>query len=237
MTFALFGFDGAPYISLPPGLAGYGVLGLYALLFLMALLFTLRDFGRLTGAQWFGFLALAALSAVLAQMLVVRLPANVLPPPGVPVETQPPGLALFTLMPAFLAGGWLGVGPALLVGAAAGAVRAAWETYSFITPLEYALVAGAVAACVQQDFRGFPAALLRHPSIAGALAGLLLWPTLYLSYFAYSGTIDLSGWDYINSLVGAAAVRRIAERVRPGSLESAAAVFGAVAVVLALVAR
>ena len=45
------------------------------------------------------------------------------------------------------------------------------------------------------------------------------------------------GGGVVMALVGAAAVRRIAERVRPGSLESAAAVLGAAAVVLALVAR
>ncbi len=216
MTLELIGFDGPPFVSLPPNLAGYGLLGLYGLLALVSLAFTARDFARLSGGKWLVFLALTLAGAALAQIVVVHLPANILPPPGVPTESRAPGLALFALVPAFLAGGWLGVGPALFVGAVTGAARSAWDTYSLITPFEYALVGGVVAACVQQDYRGLPAALLRHPAIAGALAGLMFWPLLYLSYFAYSGTTDLSGWDYVNSLVQATAPAFIGQALIAG---------------------
>src|SRR5437879_5805095 len=82
---------------------------------------------------------------------ILRFPANILPPPGVPVESRRPGLVLFVLLPAFLAGGWLGVLPAMAVGLAAGLARAGWETYSWITPFEYMLLAGVVAWATRQD--------------------------------------------------------------------------------------
>ena len=108
------------------------------------------------------------------------------------------------LLPAFLAGGWMGVVPAMAVGFAAGLARAGWETYSWITPFEYMLVAGVVGWCARQDYRGVPAAVLRHPAAAGLAAGLLLWPLLILSYYAYSPTTGLPGWDYVWSLTTAA---------------------------------
>ena len=49
----------------------------------------------------------------------------------------------------FLAGGWLGIGPAMVVGGVTGLARALWETptviHSAFTPFEYALLAGVLA--------------------------------------------------------------------------------------------
>ncbi|MBI4770530.1 MAG: PAS domain-containing protein, partial [Chloroflexi bacterium] len=126
--------------------------------------------------------------------------------------------ALFILVPAFLAGGWLGAGPGLVVGLLTGFSRAVWETHSLVTPFEYTLVAGVVAWCVRQDYRGLPAAVLRHPAAIGLLAGLVLWPILFLSYFAYSETTGLLGWDYVASLVRAAAPIFLGEAVLAGIL-------------------
>jgi PAS domain S-box-containing protein len=204
MSFDLTGFDSAPFLELPPGLFGYALVGIYALGLLAALAFQWPTFRRLTGPRWLALVGLTLLGAALAQLFILRIPANILPPPGVPAEPQRPGFALFALVPAFLAGGWLGVGPALIVGFATGLARAAWETYSLVTPFDYAILAGAVAWCLRQDYRGWPSAILRHPVIGAPLAAAILWPLLYPSYFAYSPTTGMPGWDHVTSLAGAA---------------------------------
>jgi len=126
MTFDLAGFGGLPFISAPVGFFGYALMVFYALVALSTLSLNLSDFGRLRLQGWVGFIALALLGVVLAQLFVLHFPANILPPPGLPAEIQRPGLALFALIPAFLAGGWLGIGPAVVVGWLTGLSRAIW---------------------------------------------------------------------------------------------------------------
>ncbi len=205
MEFVPFDFGNGPFFKLPADLFGYALLAFYSLLALLSLVRAWPTFRQFNAGRWLALLALMGLGAALAQTIVFRFPANILPPPGVPAETQRPGLSLFAFLPALLAGGWLGVGPAVLVGLAIGTTRAAFETFSVITPLEYALVAGAAAWCLRQDYRGWPARLLRRSLVTGLALGGLFWPGLYLSYLAYSSTPGLIGWDYVASLVSAAA--------------------------------
>src|SRR5215207_8116748 len=128
MELDLWGFSTSPFFRLPAGLFGYVLLLVYlALGGGVALVANVRALVRLRLWQWLTFLALLVAGLVLAQILIIRIPANILPPPGQPVESQRPGLALFALIPAFLAGGWLGVGPAMLVGFVTGLARGAWE--------------------------------------------------------------------------------------------------------------
>lgn len=198
-------FGNGPFFDLPANLFGYALLVFYSLLTLIVFFRTWRTFQALNASQWVGLGLLMGLGVLMAQTLVLRFPANILPPPGVPIETQRPGLSLFTYWPVFLAAGWFGIGPALLVGLGVGLTRAAFETYSLVTPFEYILIAGAAAWCFQQNYRGWPARLLRRPLTAGLLIGGIFWPSLYLSYLAYTSTPGLVGWEYVASLVSAAA--------------------------------
>lgn len=197
MEFDLWGFTASPFFNAPAGLHGYAILAVCLAGVLLWLALSLPSFARLQAWQWLALAGLLAAGVVLAQVFILRIPANILPPPGLPAESRRPGLALFVLLPSFLAGGWLGVGPALLVGAATGWSRAAWETYSYLTPIEYALVAGVVAWCVRQDYRDWPARLLRHPAFTGLVVGGLLWVFLFPAYLAYSLNAGLPGWDYV----------------------------------------
>lgn len=218
MSFDLSGFANSPFVSLPAGMWGYGLVGAYALATLVALGWTLGDWRALRPRHWLGVVLLAGLGAALAQLFILRFPADILPPPGLPAEPQRPGLAFFALAPAFLAAGWLGAGPAIVVGLATGFSRAAWETYSLVTPFEYALIAALVAAALRQNYRGWFPAALRHPVVVGALVGGLLWPSLYLSYFAYTEAAGLAALDYVNSLVFAAAPVFFGQAVLAGLL-------------------
>ncbi len=206
MDLDLWGFSTAPFFRLPAGIFGYGLFLAYGVLAgAVALVASVRAAGRLKLWQWLVFAGLLLTGLVLAQILVINIPANILPPPGQPVESQRPGLVLFALTPAFLAGGWLGVGPAMLVGLLTGLARGAWESYSIFTPMEYMVVSGVVAWCLRQDYRGWPARLLRRPLVAGLVVGGLWWAILIPSYFAYAPSVGLPTWDYVWSQTQAAA--------------------------------
>ncbi len=218
MTFEFWGFNQPAFLGPPAATFGYLLVLAYAAIGLLTLLQGLGGLARLKLPHWLALMGLALVGVLLAQLFILRFPANILPPPGVPVESRRPGLALFVLLPAFLAGGWLGVVPAMAVGFAAGLARAGWETFSWITPFEYMVVAGVVAWATRQDYRGWPARVLRHPAAAGLAAGLLLWPLLILSYYAYSPTTGLPGWDYVWSLTTAAFPVFLAEAALAGLL-------------------
>jgi PAS domain S-box-containing protein len=204
MSFELWGFSGNPFFSAPAGPFGYGLFLLCALAALAALYSARVSFARLNLRQWAVFALLLLAGFVAGQLFILRIPADILPPPNLPAQPQRPGFALFALLPAFLAGGWLGVGPALLVGLATGLARAGWETYSVITPFEFVLAAGAAAWAMRQDYRGWPGALLRRPVVAGLGVGLVFCLLLFISYLAYSPSISLPAWDYVWSRTAAA---------------------------------
>ncbi len=216
MVFDFWGFDAGWHLSQPTGFVGYILLILYSLFAVGALAATRNDWFRLRAGQWLLALGLAALGVLAAETLIVRFPADILPPPGVPVEPQRPGLALLALVPAFLAGGWLGIGPALVVGFLTGLTRAGFETYVAYTAFEYAFLAAIVAWAVRQNYTGWLMGLLRRPAIAGLVFGLGLALFLFLSYFAYSETAGLAAIDYVVSMAYAAAPIFVGQAVLAG---------------------
>lgn len=205
MTFDGWGFDAGWHLSQPTGFVGYILLLLYSLVAIGILAATREDWFKLRASQWLLVIALAGAGVLAAETLIVRFPADILPPPGIPVEPQRPGLALLALVPAFLAGGWLGIGPALVVGFLTGLTRAGFETYVGYTAFEYAFLATAVAGAVRQNYTGWLMATLRRPALAGLIFGLGLALFLFLSYFAYSETAGLAAIDYVVSMAYAAA--------------------------------
>ncbi len=222
-----WGFKSAFYLKPPPGVLGYILLGAYGLVLLLGLVASFSSFRRLSAKQWLGLVVMLTLGGLAAQVLVVHIPAgDILSTPGAPNIPERPSLALLALIPAFVAGGWLGSGPAVLVGFATGVARAAWEApgasqsasviHSAFAPLEYAFLAGILAWCVQQDYRGWVGRLLRHPGLCGVLLSLVAWPMLYISYFAYADTPGLVGVDYVASLTLAAAPVLMGEVVLAG---------------------
>lgn len=203
MTLDFFAFGAPFFISWPTSLLGGGLLTGYLLIWVVALYWSRADWRRLSGASWAVFLVLLLGAGLLAQLFVIRFPADIFPPPNLPIEPQRPGLPIFSFLPAFLAAGWLGVGPALVVGLVTGIARAGWETYSFLTPFEFAFTAALFAGCVRQDYRGQFARLMRQPLLAAVAAGGILAFSLPLSYSAYIASIDWAAADYVLSVVGA----------------------------------
>jgi PAS domain S-box-containing protein len=205
LSFDLWGFTGPLFFSAPPGLLGWGLIAFFTSLILLGLVGSFNSIVRLSARQWLGFVLLLWAGGLLAQLLILRIPATILPPPGLPIEPQRPGLALFALVPAFLAGGWLGVGPALIVGVATGVARSGWESYSLLTPLIYGFAAWLFAWCVRQRYWGWPGRLLRHPVAASLVVAALLAALDFPAYYAYSRTSGLEAADHVWSQTMAAA--------------------------------
>jgi PAS domain S-box-containing protein len=221
MDFLDSGFTSAWYFRPPQGLLGYGLLVAYLLILLGALVLTRRDWVSLRPRQWLGVLLLSVAGGALSQLLLLRFPLDLPPPPNLPIEPPDPSLPLLALVPAFLAAGALGSGPALIVGLITGLGRAAWETYSVLTPFEYAFVAGLFSWCVRQDYRGWIARLLRSPLVAGILASGLVCLLLFLSYAAYTENLGLAAVDYVLALASAAASVFVAQSVIAGFVAEA----------------
>jgi PAS domain S-box-containing protein len=186
MSFDPSGFSNALFLSPPSGGLGYVLAALYVLGLLAALTISLPEWPKLRAWQWLALVGLGLAGMGLAQLLIVRFDPYIPPVPGLPIVPKAPGLALLAFAPAFIAAGWIGVGPAIVVGFITGLGRALWETYSVLTPFEYALIAFGVACAVRQDYAGWPARLLRSPLISASLAAIAASPLLFLSYAAYT---------------------------------------------------
>lgn len=203
MRLELLGFFESAFLQ-APGVFGFLLLGFYAIVALVIFVANFNHWRQLTRWQWVGVLGLSALGFFCGQFFILHFPANILSPPGLPLESQRPGFAPFVFIPAFLAGGWLGIGPALVVGLITGLSRSLWETYSLLTPLEFGLIAAMMAWGMRQEYRGLPGEAFRHPLFGSLIFGAALWPFLIFSFYAYAPGASISAWDYVWSLVVAA---------------------------------
>ncbi|MEK6750857.1 MAG: ATP-binding protein [Chloroflexota bacterium] len=104
--------------------------------------------------------------------------ASARPLPGVPADAPGSALMVFSAIPWLLGGGLLGPVGAAVLGAFAGLLRGAWDTYSLFSILELALIGTFFAANMRQRYRTSAYKLLRQP-IVGAL---LLIPFHFLFY-------------------------------------------------------
>lgn len=198
MSFDLWGISGIPFVELPGHLAGYAVLGLYALLLFIAAAPVLADFLKLKPAQWLLLAALLLAAPILITALKIRFPGTVAPP-GVPDEPVGPTLSLLGYTPLILAAGFLGSGPAILVGLAAGLARAGWETFEITTAFEIALAAALFSWLIRQSYRGWLPRIIRIPPIASIVTAAIIWLISFLSYLANSTALGLSGIDFITA--------------------------------------
>ncbi len=198
MSFELWGINSIPFFEFPANIAGYAVIGLYAVLLIAALASSFGDFLRLKPGQWILFIGLIIAGPLLITVLRIRFPGTVAPP-GVPREPVGPTLSLLGYTPIVLAAGLLGSGPAILVGLVSGLARAGWETFEITTLLETALAAATLSWCIRQGYRGWLPRLLRFPPVASLVTALAIWLLSFLSYLANSTTLGLNGIDFITA--------------------------------------
>jgi two-component system phosphate regulon sensor histidine kinase PhoR len=166
MTIDWIGFNSFVGMTFRLPLAGYLIAGLYGLGSIWLLVRRRQDFTRMNGAVLIGTILTAPLAAECA---VLHLPNG---------TTLHPLLYL----PPLVAATWLGVGPAVVIGALEGLTVALFVTGRLTQPFEMALVAGAIALLLNQSYRGRIGNSLRQPAVAALLVALLgAWPAILLA--------------------------------------------------------
>jgi PAS domain S-box-containing protein len=166
--------------SLPQRFESALILGIYVLSAVLVFAISLPGFRGLRRGQWALLTFLAVASVPLNAVLLV--PASALGPSTLArmlsTLAAVPLLGWFCML---LAGAWLGVGPAMLVGFTGGLGRWLLAGGRFTHPAEMALIAAAAAFLMQQNYGGRLAGAVRKPLVAGLFAGLL---AAFMSVFA-----------------------------------------------------
>ena len=203
--------------ALPQRLDGYLILAVCALIVLVAFFGSLRTFRGLSRARW--GLCVALLLASVASNVALLLPlSSMLPLPALPQADPLPPVPLLGLLPALLAGAWLGAGPALLTGLVGGAARWLFADGRITQPAEMALVAALAAFFMQQDYRGWLARIMRRPFVASVTAGLAWLAGLPFAVYAVAPGTWLTAFDYSMSIFAFAALPALGECVLNGLL-------------------
>lgn len=173
-------FTGPIYVELPQGWIGW--LGWLSLLVIVVSLLV-KWWGyqkKWNNADWGIFFGLLLLAPLASLLLVLRLPAGeALPPPGKPIDPGGPALVVFGSLPWVLAALLLGPAPAAFLGALSGMLLALGDSHSLFTPLETALFAVVLSACLHQRYRTRFYRALRRPLFA-VFALALSYPLLFL---------------------------------------------------------
>ncbi len=186
-------------LFLDPTWLELGLLVLYGAAAVALLVLSRRDWLTLIRSRRRGllFVVLAALPLVTSHLLPVRFSSVSLPPlPRMPVNPTVPFAALTACWPVVAAGIWLGAGPALLVGAVAGLVRAGTMTGGVTDPLQLALFGFLVAWLMRQDYQGRLERVVRQPIVASLLAAVVTVVLIFLSAWARVANAGLAGFDY-----------------------------------------
>lgn len=118
------------------------------------------------------------------------LDKNTILMPGMPVEPNSPALLFFSAIPWVLAGGIFGTGPAVILAAFSGLLKALWGTHNVFTPLEIAGLALLFSIAVRQRYRTPFFGFLRHPMGAAIIIGVAYSPIFIITaFFATKGTL------------------------------------------------
>ncbi|MBK8422177.1 ATP-binding protein [Candidatus Villigracilis saccharophilus] len=175
----------------PPTLAGWVVW----VLLLGALVYSLTSWRvyqpEWTRREWGIFTALFILIPITSLFIGLRLTsASTRPLPGLPAEATGSALMFFSAIPWILGGGLLGPIGGAVLGAFAGLLRGVWDTYSFFSILEFALMGAWFAANNRQQYRTAAYRWLRQP-----LIGVLLLIPLHLFFHIISSLFTQWGVD------------------------------------------
>ncbi len=199
MDFALFAFDSPRTLTFPAGIMGIALVLVY--LGSAGTLFYARrhDWRGWPLTRWFGLFVALGVAFLASGLFLVSLPGpEILPLPNLPDIPDVPAAPILGAVTVILAGVWLGVGPAILVGGAAGLGHALATTGRGVQSMELALVAGLVAFLLCQEYRGKAFGWLRRPLPAGiaggAAASFVAFPFLLTS--AGPDTPFLSAVDF-----------------------------------------
>lgn len=191
MEFKLWGFQSIFFLRIPLRPEGLVLLAGEILIFLFLLLLfrrseKQRNKVKMTASAGL-FFVLLLLAPLCAELFTLRLSAPTgLMLPGVPAQPQGPLFALPGYLPWVMAAGLLGGWQAMLIGFVGGLARGGWETFSVLTPLHFAFAAALMSTLVRQQYREWPARLMRHPLLASLCAGLFISILNCIDLFMYT---------------------------------------------------
>jgi PAS domain S-box-containing protein len=123
--------------------------------------------------RWLFFLLLLLIPITVLFIGFKLPPGSALTPPLIPEDPTGPAIMIFSALPWVLAAGFFGPLPAASLAIISGFLRALWDTHSFFTPLEMALLATLFSVAINQRYRTPFFRLLRHPLPAAILFSLI----------------------------------------------------------------
>lgn len=122
------------------------------------------------GREWGLFLILFMLIPLATLFIGLRLTsASARPLPGLPADAPGSALMVFSAIPWLVGGGLLGPFGAAGLGAFAGLLRGAWDSYSLFTILETAFLGAWFSMNTRQRYRTPAFRLLRQPLVGASL--------------------------------------------------------------------
>ena len=130
------------------------------------------------GRDWGIFFAFLILIPLTGLFIGLRLSsASARPLPGLPADAPGSALMIFSAIPWLLAGGLLGPLGSAVLGAFAGLLRGAWDTYTLFSILELSILGAWFSTNMRQRFRTPMYKLLRQPFFGALL--LIPFHTLF----------------------------------------------------------
>ena len=189
MQFILGLFSQQPYFIMPTSLWGWLGWASMILVVILALWTWYENPVEVVRRRWWLLLALVLAVPLASTSIGIRLPVDVRPLPGVPVESGAPAIMVFAAIPWVLAAGLLGPAPAVLIGALSGLVLGVFDSHNPFTPIEIAGLALAFGAAIRQRYRTNFFAALRHPAGAALMLVVVYIPVYVLTaLFAVEGS-------------------------------------------------
>jgi PAS domain S-box-containing protein len=190
MSFLLTLLTGIAFPA-PPTLAGWFVWA-SLLAILIYTLYLWRGYQPVwNGREWGFFFAFLILIPITSLFIGVRLTSiSARPLPGLPADAPGSALMIFSAIPWLLAGGLFGPIGAAVLGAFAGLLRGAWDTYSLFSIVELAILGAWFSTNMRQRYRTRAYALLRQP-----LVGALLLIPFHTLFYVISSLFTQWGVD------------------------------------------
>ena len=164
MTFEWLSLGSNLHLDTSLGLPGFLVAAAYLAVTLVIVARDRHRFGALTASQWALLVGLVIAGLICAPLLTFQLNG--------PGTAGTGSLPLIGLAPVAAAALWLGAGPALIVGLAAGLAMGLFDSGRLTQAFEIAIAGALIAVFLRQNYRGRAARWLRMPVVAVLLGSL-----------------------------------------------------------------
>ncbi len=175
-----------PYLNLPYQLAGWMGWLLLAVVIVWGIRQTWEKTNGAKRSPWrLALLVGLGLGVPITALFIgIRLTSvNILPVPGIPVESGTPIIMLFSMLPWMLAAGLIGPAAAVFLAILAGIFLSLWGTHSPFTILEMAGLALVFSFLIRQRYRTRFYSMLRSPLVAAFFLSLVYAPVYMLTTF------------------------------------------------------